>query len=183
MKNLVDRFWEKVNVTNQDDCWEWTAEIDKGGYGVFSMNSKNRKAHRVSWELTYGKIPAGLLVCHHCDNPKCVNPTHLFLGTTLENMLDRNIKGRQASGDRSGARIKRHRMARGDQHGFILHPESVPRGSRNGLAKLTEKQVKEIKKSLRNSVPQVNIAKQYGVRPPAIWKIANRLTWNHVSED
>lgn len=88
----MDRFWSKVNKT--DGCWLWIASRHKKGYGQFKLDGKMRKAHRVAWELTYGPIPPDKNVCHTCDNPPCVRPDHLFLGTNGDNVRDAVKKGR-----------------------------------------------------------------------------------------
>lgn len=89
-----ERFWAKVE--KGPDCWEWKAFRNKG-YGKFTYNGRMYLAHRLSWILTNGPIPDGLGVLHSCDNPPCVNPDHLFLGTQLDNMRDASNKGRCAN--------------------------------------------------------------------------------------
>ena len=99
---LLDRFWEKVNKhgpipANHPDlglCWLWTAHTADFGYGRMHIVGGPARTHRISWELHNGPIPAGMLVLHHCDNPPCVNPAHLFLGTAGDNMRDMVAKGR-----------------------------------------------------------------------------------------
>lgn len=110
------RFWAKVDKSG--DCWIWTANCTSGGYGQFQYSYKQpRQAHRVAWELELGPVPIGLDVLHHCDNPPCCRPDHLFLGTDADNVADRTRKGRTA------------------------------KGSQNAGAKLTEQQVLEIRES------------------------------------
>ena len=98
----VVRFWEKVEIT--ETCWNWTRAKRSRGYGAFGVRRLNRvfDAHRLSWEFSYGPIPPGLFVCHHCDNPACVRPDHLFIGTHQDNMDDMKSKGRQ--GERRGGK-------------------------------------------------------------------------------
>jgi len=96
----MKRFWSKVDTSGE--CWNWTASTDHDGYGYFAIGLKTAKSHRVSWEISNGPIPAGMHVLHKCDNPRCVRPSHLFLGTNSDNMSDKVTKRRQARGVRHG---------------------------------------------------------------------------------
>jgi len=98
--DLSTRFWSKVDIKDPDQCWPWEAGTRKG-YGVIRVDGHDVQAHRVSWELyNEQSVPDGMMVLHECDNRKCVNPYHLFLGTHKENMDDRDVKGRQVQGER-----------------------------------------------------------------------------------
>lgn len=92
MCSVEERFWNKVLKT--DDCWTWTSAKSRKGYGLFWDGNKFVRAHRASYVLAFGPIPDGMCVCHHCDNPSCVRPDHLFIGTNADNVHDSIAKGR-----------------------------------------------------------------------------------------
>ena len=105
-QSLVDRFFSKVDIRGEDECWEWQAGTDEAGYGRFRYNGEKRLAHRVAFEFFFGPIPEGMVVRHKvCDNPKCQNPRHLELGSQGDNVDDMISKGRQAKGDKHGRAI------------------------------------------------------------------------------
>jgi hypothetical protein len=191
---LEERFWEKVRKGR--GCWLWMGTRSTQGYGQLKPPKKRPTimAHRFAYELLVGPIPSGLLVCHRCDNPPCVRPDHLFLGTPLDNTLDAKAKGRLATGDRSGPRLHPERLARGKRHGSRTHPERVPRGRRHGSqthpervprgadhgrAKLTEADVKFIRANWPRML-QRELAERFGITQCVVSQIVTRRNWKHV---
>lgn len=139
------------------------AARDKDGYGLFGLSSKIKsiRAHRLAWLLVHDD-PGDFQVLHKCDNPACCNPDHLFLGTPLENMRDKVAKGRHISG-------------------MSLHPEKAAKGERQGNARLTEKQVVEIRRRYRpRQVTLQALANEFGVSFTTIHYVL-RTGWKHVS--
>ena len=137
---------------NTDRCWSWKGCKDKNGYGRMTFNRKDYRAHRISWEITNGEIPQKMIICHSCDNPSCVNPNHLFLGTHKLNNQDMINKGRK---------------------------KSFP-GENNGMAILTENDVIEIRKWAKSGIKHGIIAYNFGVKKSYISGIVNNKTWKNI---
>lgn len=184
---LTERFWERIDRSNNDGCWSWRGGKDASGYGTLvggvleGQSGKYLKAHRVSWELHYGPIPDGLFVLHRCDNPPCCNPKHLFLGTAGDNIRDAVAKGRTAKGERNGTRLHPERLARGDRNGTHLHPDRVLRGEGLPQSKLTDDQVVAIRQRFaQGGITKTDLAAMYGVDRGTILHIVTRKTWAHI---
>jgi hypothetical protein len=142
-KNILNKAFiqSRIAIDLDSECWDWQGFIQTGGYGQFRHNDKPTLAHRAAWQLWNDQlIPAGLCVCHRCDNRKCVNPAHLFLGTHEDNYKDCVAKNRH----------------RGFVSGHI-------HGKKKRIRKLTDEQVKEIRATLYNKEPLAVVAKRYGV--------------------
>jgi hypothetical protein len=182
---LADKFWSKVAIAAPDECWLWTASVHGNGYGqIFATPERdmNMNAHVVSWFLHTGQWPdRGIFVCHNCpggDNPLCVNPAHLFLGTQFDNMQDASRKGRSgprnhpermARGEKNGAYTHPERLARGEKHGTHTHPESVLRGEKHALSKMTDSQTEEAYKLYATGQWTFKqLAERYGVTAPGV---------------
>lgn len=157
-------FLRKVDASS-GHCWLWTAATDRDGYGQMKHGGRQEKAHRVAHRLFVGPVPDGLLVCHSCDTPSCVNPDHLFTGTALANSRDCVTKGRIARGDRCGSR---------------LYPELRARGERVNTAKLTEAQAVEVRERAANGETCASIAAAYGVAHPSVSAIIRGSHWKHA---
>jgi len=94
--NILSNVWKKIDIKEEDDCWNWMGYLTCREYGSWMISNKSYLAHRLVYENIYGSIPTGLFVCHRCDNPSCCNPNHLFLGTNSDNVADKVFKGRQS---------------------------------------------------------------------------------------
>jgi len=156
-EKTIARFWAKVDIT--PGCWEWRAAKNKqDGYGVLSRgDGKLIYAHRLSWLLHSGPLPDGMCICHKCDNPTCVNPDHLFLGTPGANTRDMIEKGR--------SRLR--------THGFF--------GETSGNVKLNAEQVLEIRrKAATEKRCMARLAREFDVSPSQIHRIVTREAWPHL---
>ena len=154
IKPIAERFWAKVDKSKgESGCWEWTGAKASNGYGKTYHHKRPVDTHRVVWEITNGEIPNGLFVCHTCDNKSCVNPAHLFLGTPLENMIDKVNKGRHNS----------------------------PRGEGNAFHKLTDELVISVRKQHAAGVSIYRLSKDTGISKTTLRSAINRRTWRHVA--
>jgi hypothetical protein len=163
-ESVIERFWS--HVEKSDGCWLWTAGKTHNGYGYFKINGAGTRAHRTSYLIHYGECPANLCVCHKCDVRACVNPAHLFLGTSIENVADRVAKGRSS---------------RGETHPMHANPAIVARGSRHGGSKLTESIVLAAREMrFKNGETFPDIARRFGVSVPTIYSAIVGETWKHV---
>lgn len=170
-------YWPKVDTSAGPDlCWPWRGRVDRRGYGLFAGGQGRQAAHRFAYIQAYGPIPEGMCVCHHCDNPPCQNPGHLFLGTQADNMADMAAKGRAVSGFAGRPDL----VKRGEAHWMHMRPDRIPRGVKTPAAKLNDDAVREIRASVADGVPQKTLAAKFGVSAGAISLIVARKTWGHV---
>lgn len=145
-KQEFDSLWKPM----PSGCWEWIGSRDVYGYGRIKRNGQTSKAHRLSFEFAGGAVPSDRFVCHKCDNPCCVNPAHLFLGTSVDNNKDRHSKGRTASGE----------------------------GHTN--ARLDTARVIRIRERYASGETSESLGREYLVHPSQILKIVNRRQWKHI---
>jgi hypothetical protein len=151
-QDVRKRFWSKVDIKDLFDCWEWQASKDNDGYGNFRVEGKTKQSHRFAWELVYGKIPEGLLCLHICNNPSCVNLSHLYLGTDQNNMDDKVKANRQ----------------------------SKLKGEQCGRSKLTNNDVVQILVLIKQGYKNKDISKIFKVTPDNVGYIRRRQTWKNI---
>lgn len=138
----VDRFWSRVDKSGE--CWEWQGSRQHYGHGLMSVKGKHLKTHRISYELHVGPIPVGLCVRHKCDNPPCVNPDHLEVGTLADNNRDRDLRGR-------------HVKLENEAH---------------GMHKLTDRQVATIRRlAEERAMTRIAIARQFGISEGYLYRL------------
>jgi len=150
---IKERLLNFCIIDKKSECWNWISSKNEKGYGAISIKNKHCIAHRESYKIFIGKIPKKQLVCHRCDNPSCINPSHLFLGNDKINSDDKIKKGRLVSSP----------------------------GSKNGNSKLNEKDVIKIKLKINKGYNLVALAKEFNVTPESIYYIKNNKTWRHVN--
>jgi len=151
-KSVQDRFMAKVMPEPNTGCWIWIASMNIKGYGTFGIGQRSMSStsHRVSYEMFKGDIPKGMHVLHHCDNPFCVNPDHLWLGTNLDNNKDKVKKGRAAKG--------------------IFHPR----------ARLNDNYVRIIREAYSMGFTKMSIAKYFKIGHTTVRSIIDGINWKHV---
>lgn len=161
-RHTPESFWARASIG--DGCWEYRGRLNRYGYGTIRYRGVQQSTHRLAWTLARGSIPAGSCVLHHCDNPRCVRPSHLFLGSHADNMADKCAKGRAAR----GASVHRHR------------PPPPPVGERNPRAKLTWTAVAAIGEAIRGGATRAQVGRRFGVAPSTISRIATKKAWRRI---
>ena len=176
-----ERFWQNVQKT--DGCWLWTGNGHPNGYGRFKINGHTVTVTHFSWKLHHGTpIPPGMLVCHTCDNPQCVRPDHLFLGTRSDNAQDASAKGRLARGRKPRKecvpRPYHHLRGHPERNPSVTHPESRPRAEKHYKAKLTWEQVREMRALYATGQYSFRaLAKRYNMTSVGVSGICRHHTW------
>ncbi len=155
MTNKFEDVWKYIDKKSNIECWEWTRSLNTQGYGQMNVGGNPYLAHRIVYELTYNQIPYKLCVLHSCDNPKCCNPEHLFIGSRDDNNKDKKNKGRS------------------------YHPNH--KGELNQTSKLTCKDIKEIRNLYSTGkYTQKELGNMFGVVRQNIGKIINHKRWKHI---
>lgn len=153
--DIKSYFSERVSVDQETGCWNWKLRLDKGGYGIIGLRQyRDKRTHRVSYQIYNGEIPAGMVVMHSCDNPRCCNPDHLSVGTNMENMADSKNKGR------------------GGAYWF--------RGEENPKSILCAESVRRIRAMAAAGAKSKDIAKAIGCGKTLAKLVADGKRWTHI---
>lgn len=152
METLNRLVLDRVNRNAARGCWEWQGLRNRDGYGLVTIAGKQWLTHRYAYHILCREVDRSVVVRHECDNPCCVNPTHLIVGTQADNIRDMVSRGRNVP----------------------------PRGERHGSAKLTEDDVRVIRRRCESGERQAAVALDYNLKPPAVQKIVSRRRWKHV---
>lgn len=168
-QTLKRRFQERIPDSDPDECWEWQGSYFTHGYGRIKRLGKTYRAHRLSYRFHKGPIPEGKIIMHRCDNPSCVNPSHLKCGTYAQNNLDKMRKGRCVTGDDHHART---------------NPELLSRGEEHGRAHLSRSAVISMRREAREEGTTDHVfAKRYDVSNSAVHRAIKGVTWQHLNDN
>lgn len=188
----ISRFWKYVDKKGADDCWPWLAFTDHAGYGQLKLGPRSIGkwkmvgAHRISKYIASGPPPLDQLTLHHCDNPPCCNPRHLYYGTHKDNVYDCVKRERRAVirtiGDRNGARKFPERVSVGLKRAWKAHPEFMARGEGSPKHKVNENDVREIRRLYGSGLANYPaLREQFDLQNCALWKIIHRVSWRHIA--
>jgi hypothetical protein len=181
---LVDRFKAKYALNRQTGCWDWTASTAGKGYGQIKLPGTRRQiyAHHLSWQIHHGKIPTGKYILHRCDNPRCVNPDHLFVGSAKVNAEDMKAKDRHLRGELNTEAILTEADIRAIRMLWKAKDRHL-RGELNTEAILTEADIRAIRMlCAAGDLPQRRIAQLFGIQQMEVSRIHRRERWAHVKD-
>jgi len=172
-KPVIERLYDNCEVITETGCWIWIKCVNEWGYGQIKINGKSLSVHRVSWEIHNNKpVPQGMLVCHKCDTPSCINPYHLFLGTNKDNVRDSVSRGRRAKPS-----VRFTFSGRKHKEAIKARWSRARSGELNNKSKLSNNDVLNIRKDSR---PLSIIAEEYGICVNHVSRIRCMVQWKKI---